>query len=227
MFSKSFLMGLFVFGSAIAADRGIYVSLDIHSEDGDKAAIGKADYYYQNGNLLAEMDMEQGSVDRVTMLELDGTLYTLFPKEKKYMEVPPSMVEIAAELTKKETKGTFKPTGKKKKIGGHECEVYSKETASSTDTICLNQPLYKKYKEFFDKIQKITQNYNLMMGAEGFPLEVISTGKGKNKHKTNVLVKKIKEQDYKSKFVLPKNYQKQNVLDGAAEMFQKIRESNN
>jgi hypothetical protein len=226
MFRKIFILWVLLSLPSIAADKGIYVVFDINSQDGDEAAVGTANYYYQGGNLLAEMNLDQGSLENVTMLETDGVLYTLFPKEKKYMEIPQYMAEVAAELTKKESaKGSFKPTGKKKKIAGHDCEVYMKDTKDSLDTACLNQPLYKTYKDFFTKMQKLTKNHNLMMGTEGFPLEVTSTGKGKNKHNMTLLVKKINQQDYKNKFLIPKDYQKQNVLQGAAEMFQKIKES--
>jgi hypothetical protein len=165
MFKTTFVVSVLLSLTCIAADKGIYIAFDLNSQDGETAAIGKANYYYQNGNLLAEMNLDEGAVDNMTMLETDGVLYTLFPKEKKYMEIPQYMAEVAADLTKKETKGTFKATGKKKKIAGHECEVYMKETKDSLDTACLNQPLYRAYKEFFLKMQKLTKNHNFMMGA--------------------------------------------------------------
>ncbi|MEZ4846156.1 MAG: hypothetical protein R2877_04155 [Bdellovibrionota bacterium] len=44
--------------------------------------MGKASYYYQDGNLLAEMNLDEGALDSVTMLEADGDYVYAVSQEK-------------------------------------------------------------------------------------------------------------------------------------------------
>jgi hypothetical protein len=219
IFSITILMTSYVF----AADKGIHITFDINSDTGDSEAIGTTDYYFQNGNLRAEVNMKHGTVDKVTMIENNGKLYTLFPKDKTYMEIPEMLAGAAANLAKEENPGTFKSTKQKKKVAGHECEIFKKEDAQSIDTVCVNQPLYKQYKDLFTKMKKMMGNQNSFANVEGFPLEAISTGKGKEKTKTTILVTKIEEQNFTGKFDLPKDYTQKNMVSGAMEMFKKLQ----
>jgi hypothetical protein len=224
---NTFVFLVLVACHSFAADKGIHITFDINSDTGDSAAIGTTDYYFQNGNLRAEINMEQGTVDKITMIENNGRLYTLFPDDKTYMEIPQFVAGAAANLGREENPGDFKSTKQKKKIAGYECEIFKKEDAQSMDTVCINQPLYNRYKDLFFKIKKMMGNQNSFVNIEGFPLEAISTGKGKEKTKTTILVTKIDEQNFTGKFDLPKNYTEKNMVSGAVEMLKKLQSGEN
>ncbi len=208
---------------SFAADKGIHVTFDIDSDMGERAAQGTTEYYFQNGDLRAEVNMKHSTIDNVVMIQNSGKLYTLFPKDKTYMEVPQFLTDAAANLTKEKETATFKQTKQKKKIAGYDCTVYKKETVTSVDTVCVNQPLYAKYKDLFTSMNKVMANQNAFASVEGFPLEASSVGKGKDKSKTSILVKKIDEQNFVGKFDLPKDYTQKNALTGAAELLQKMQ----
>ena len=223
MLKKTIILSLFVSTFAFAADKGIHVTFDIDSDMGNTAAQGTTDYYFQNGDLRADVNMRHSTIDNVVMIQNAGKLYTLFPKDKTYMEVPQFLTDAAANLTKEKETGTFKQTKQKKKIAGHECTVYKKETSTSIDTVCVNQPLYAKYKDLFTSMNKVMANQNAFASVEGFPLEASSVGKGKDKSRTSILVKKVDEQNFTGKFDLPKDYTQKNALSGAAELLKKMQ----
>lgn len=223
MNKKTLALFILLTANAFAAPKGIHVTFDIDSDEGDRAAAGTTDYYFQDGNLRAEINMKHGAIDNVTMIQNSGKLYTLFPKDKTYMEIPAFVSDAAANLTKEKDTGKFTKTKQTKKIAGHACTVFKRETATSIDTVCVNQPLYVQYKDLFTSMNKMMANQNAFASVEGFPLEVISTGKGKEKTKTSILVKKIDQQNFVGKFDLPKDYTQKNALSGAAELLKKLQ----
>ncbi len=216
------LLILFTFNT-FASDKGIRVTFDIDSDEGDRAAVGTTDYYYQDGNLRAEINMKEGTIDNVTMIQNNGKLYTLFPKDKTYMAIPEFVTNAANNLTKEKETGFFTATKQKKKIAGYDCTVFRRETTTSIDTVCVNQPLYAQYKDLFTSMNKVIANQNTFSSVKGFPLEAISSGKGKNKTKTTILVKKIDQQNFAGKFDLPKDYTQKNALSGVADMIKKMQ----
>lgn len=85
---KNILLLCLVCTSAMAADQGVHITYKMDMNQGTKENLhGLAQYYFQDGNMWAEMDFSQSPMGTMVFVEKDGKKFTLFPQEKSYMEV--------------------------------------------------------------------------------------------------------------------------------------------
>lgn len=205
-----------------AIEKGIHVVFDFNKDQGETAAVGTANYYYQQGDMLTDVTMKVGALKNLTMLEINGSLYSLSVQDKTYMQIPDFVKDAVAKTSQSESKVPFVATGKKKKIAGYDCEVFSRKTTDGMDSACLNQVLYKQYKDLFSQMQSMAGGGTFISGVQGFPLEASSFGNGANKKTTTMLVKSIDQGNFQAKLSIPKGYQEKNAAVGAAELLQKL-----
>jgi len=203
---KNILLLCLVCTSAIAADQGVHITYKMDMNQGTKENLhGLAQYYFQDGNMWAEMDFSQSPMGTMVFVEKDGKKFTLFPQEKSYMEV----TEFASNAKKTSTKQKYQPTGQKKKIAGYDCEVFAREDQHSKDSICVNKSLQDQYRALFSKMKDV--NKEDLQGVEGLPLEYQSVAKGKNVTTTSMVVQNIENQNYAKKISIPSDYKKKDM----------------
>lgn len=223
MKKKYLLFIMFFYSHAWAIGNGLHFTFDFNRDQGETAAIGTGNYFYQNGEMLADVQMKLGAVDRLVMLQKGASLYTLFPQEKSYMEVPQIVRDAAKNRVQSDNDIAFVKTNQKKKIAGYDCEIFTRKTSKSSDTVCLNQSLHREYKDIFEKMKEMTGQDAWMGTTQGFPLEIKSVGIV-DKKSTTVLVKSIEKGDFVSKLSIPKEYQEKNAISGGLEMLKKMTE---
>lgn len=200
-----FTVGILITASAYAAGKnGIYVRYQIQKEDGSQVTHGTADYYFQRGNFLAEVDFGENMMGEMIFLETGGKKYSLFPSEKTYVEIK----EFSASLAnfQPESEGEFVNTGMKKKVLGYKCDIYRKETKTEITNVCVSPKLYKNWGNALAKINQGEKIAHSLVNIKGFPLEII-TMQG-NKNQTTVVMTSIRQRDYSKKFHVINQYKK-------------------
>lgn len=196
---------LFLSTQALAA-QGIHISYQMQmSADSKTKMSGTSEYYFQDGNIRAEVNMQGTPLGKTVFIEKNGKRYTLFPSDKTYMEVTDFSQKYATQQKKIQKSSPYKATGQKKTIAGYECEVFVKENQMQKETACLSKSLMKVYASLIRDMKKVNQDMDI---SQGVPLEMASVGKGKNSNTTKMKVLKINPNPKGVSFTIPKGYKK-------------------
>ncbi len=196
--------------SVHAADKnGIYIRYEIQNEDGKQLSHATADYYFQRGRFLAQVNFGENMMGEMIFLESGGKKYSLFPSEKTYVEIKEFSAGPAT--FQPESEGEFVNTGMKKKVLGYKCDIYRKETKTEITNVCLSAKLYKNWAPALAKINQGEQKLShSITNLKGFPVEIVTLYQGEKKQ-TTVTMTAIKQRDYSKRFDIIHQYKKKNT----------------
>jgi len=207
MLKKIAYIGLILTSLSVHAKgkEGLYIRYEIQTDVDSQPMRGVADYYYQGGDFLAIVNFGDSMMGEVMYLEKDGRKYSLFPKEKTYVETK----EFSANpfMFHPLTEGEFVSTGIKKKILGYKCDIFTKETKTTTTNVCVGQKLYTNWGVVVTKMGQAEGTI-----PKGFPLEIITINKTLNKQ-TTVTMTGIRQKDFSKRFDILAGYKKKEGPD--------------
>lgn len=197
------------FSALAKGSEGLFIRYNIEREANSQPVRGVADYYYQGRDFLAVVNFGENMSGEMIFLETGGRRYSLFPKEKTYVETK----EFAAGPTvfHPQTEGEFTSTGIKKKILGYKCEIFKKESKDIVTNVCLSAKLHKNWGVMAAKMENVGQDPT-SIASKGFPLEIVTLEKSSNKQ-TVVTMVAIRQKDYKKKFEILNDYKKKEGPD--------------
>ncbi len=203
----TFAILLFASFSVFAAKEGLFVRYNVEIESSAETMRGTADYYYQGGDFLSITNFGESMMGEAVYLEKDGRKYSLFPKEKTYVETK----EFAASpfMFHPVTEGSYVATGIKKKILGYKCEIFTKDSKTMTTNVCLGQKLYTNWGTVVTKMESSEQAAGI---PKGFPLEIVTINKV-TKKQTVATMSAIRQKDYQKKFDIMNDYKKKEGAD--------------
>ncbi len=223
MFKKIIFLSavFFAFSVFAGAKEGLYIRYNIETETDSMPIRGVADYYYQGGDFLAVIHAGDNLMGSVMYLEKDGQKYSLFPKEKTYVETKEFSANPMMFLPQSE--GEFVTTGIKKKILGYKCDIFTKETKTTTTHLCLGQKLYANWGAVVQKMGQTEGSHP----PKGFPMEIVTINKS-SKKQTTVTMTGIRQKDFGKRFEILKDYKKKEGADvqkRSTEMIQSMPQS--
>ena len=194
--------------AAFAAGKdGLHIQYRIHIDNGAKPIVGTADYYYQGRNYLAIINTGDETIGKTIYLEQNGRKYTLFPKEKTFMEVKEFESGLSSFIP--HTDGAFTAIANKKKIMGYKCNMQRKEAENGITNVCLSPLLYKNWGMVWNKMESKESALGQM---QGFPVEIV-TLTNKQANQTTVTLSMVRQKDYSKIFEIMRDYKKKETPD--------------
>lgn len=174
------------------------------------------------------MDSDQEKSERTFMI-MDmqkRVVRNFFPEKKVYMEMSFDEVEeMGRDFSKmrkgveEEESGKLKKTGKKKKINGYNCQLYTQQIGQYANEYWITRKVTIKeiMGEFVDqmksfgKVQGLESRQEALMEVDGYP--ILSVTRNKYGTDRNEVIKIEKKRLSEELFAIPAGYQKQSMAD--------------